>query len=79
MFESNVLNWIECGASCLDTRFCVGCNFKQSSTNGQVNCQLTHIGDQTFEKISTEDNDWTFYKTEGKRMVSISKICFLVL
>ena len=78
MFESNVLDWFECGASCLDTRFCVGYNFKRSSTNGQINCQLTHIGDQTFGRISAEDNDWTFYKTEGKRMVRILRIYFSV-
>ena len=78
MFESNVFDWFECGTSCLDTRFCVGYNFKQSSTNGQINCQLTHIGDQTFERISAEENDSTFYKTKGKRMVSILKIYFSV-
>ena len=71
MFESNVLDWIECGTSCLDTRFCVGYNFKQSSTNGQINCQLTHTTDQTFGRISTEDNDWIFYKTTGEKIVRL--------
>ena len=69
--ESNVLDWLECGELCLDTRFCVGYNFKKSSTDGQVNCELTHTGDHIFERISTEDNDWTFYRTEGKQIVSV--------
>ena len=69
--ESNVLDWLECGELCLDTRFCVGYNFKKSSTDGQVNCQLTDTGDHIFERISTEDNDWTFYRTEGKQIVSV--------
>ena len=71
MFESNVSNWLECGSSCVDTRFCVGYNFKKNSTDGQINCQLTHTGDQTFKRTSTEDNDWTFYKRAGKRMVRV--------
>ena len=60
------------------TGFYVGYNLKQSSKNGQINCQLTHTGDQTFERISTEDNDWMFYKTKGEKMVSILKIYFSV-
>ena len=71
MFESKVFNWLECGASCLDTRFCLGYNFKEGSSDGQIMCQLTHTGDQTFERISTEDNCWTFYKTARKRMVRV--------
>ena len=72
IFESNVLGWLECGALCLDTPFCVGYNFKKKSTHGQINCQLTNTGDQTFKRISTEDNDWTFYKTKGKKWYRIS-------
>ena len=71
IFESNVLDWLECGSSCFDTRFCVGYNFEKISTDGQINCQLTHTNDQTFKRISTEDNDWTFYKTAGKKSVRI--------
>ena len=76
IFESNVLDLFECGTSCLDTRFCVGYNFKQSATNGQINCQLTNTRDLTFDLISTEDNDWTFFKTEEKRLVSILRFIF---
>ena len=71
IFESNVLEWFECGISCLETRFCVGYNFKKSSTDGQINCQLTHTGDQVFERISSEDNDWTFYNSEGEKIVRL--------
>ena len=72
IFESNVLDWLECGASCLDTRFCLGYNFKKNSSDGKINCQLTHADDQTFERISTvKDNDWTFYKTEGEKIVRV--------
>ena len=51
--------------------FCVGYNFKKNSTDGQINCQLTHTGDQIFKRVSTEDNDWTFYKRAGKIMVRV--------
>ena len=71
IFESSVLNMLECGSNCLDTRFCVGYNFKKTSTEGQINCQLTHTDDQTFERISTEDNDWTFYETAGEKIVRV--------
>ena len=30
-----------------------------------------YSGDRIFERISTEDNDWTFYRTEGKQIVSV--------
>ena len=69
--KSNVLDWLECGELCLDTRFCVGYNFKKSSTDGQVNCELTDTGNHIFERIRTEDSDWTFYRTEGKQIVSV--------
>ena len=75
MFESNILNWFECGALCMNTRFCVGFNFKKKTTDGQINCQLTHSGNQTFERISTENNDWTFYKTEGEELVRVLCNC----
>ena len=68
IFELNVLDWFECGFTCVKTRFCVGYNFKKSSTDGQINCQLTHADDQTFEKMSSEDKDWTFYKTRKKNV-----------
>ena len=71
IFESNVLDWLECGTSCFETRFCVGYNFKENSTAGQINCQLTYTGDQTFERINTEDNDWMFYKREGENIVRL--------
>ena len=71
IFESNVLEWFQCGTSWLESRFCVGYNFKKSSTDGQINCQLTHSGDQVFERINIEDNDWTFYKSEGEKIVRL--------
>ena len=69
MFESIVLDWLECGASCLDTRFCDAYNFKKNSTAGQINCQLTHTSDHTLKRISTEENDWMFYKARGCKKV----------
>ena len=71
MSESNVLDWLDCGTLCLDTRFCVGYNFSKKSKDGQINCQLTHTGDHTFERISTEDNDWTFYESERQEIVRV--------
>ena len=71
MSESNVLDWLDCGTLCLDTRFCVGYNFNKKSKDGQINCQLTHTGDHTFERISTEDNDWTFYESERQEIVRV--------
>ena len=71
MFESNVLDWLDCGTLCLDTRFCVGYNFKKNSIDGHINCQLTHTDDHTFERISSEDNEWTFYKSEGQEIVRV--------
>ena len=71
IFESNVLDWLQCSATCVHTRFCVGYNVKNSSTDGQIKCQLTHTANQTFRRISTEDNDWTFYKIAGKKMVRL--------
>ena len=76
IFESSVLDWFECGALCLNTRFCVGYNFKKISTDDQINCQLTHTGDQTFERISYEDNGWTFYETAGKKIVGVKFLQF---
>ena len=73
IFESNVFDWLECGISCLETRSCAGYNFKESSADGQINCQLTDNADQTFGGVSTEDNDWTFYKRKGEETVHVRR------
>ena len=57
-------------------RLCAGYNFKKNSTDDQVNCQLTDTGKQTFERKSDEDNNWTFYKIAGKRIVRARILCY---
>jgi hypothetical protein len=55
----------------LETRFCVGYNYKKKSKEEESNCQLSHSSvNHRFEKVNNEDNDWTFYEAAGKRIVS---------
>ena len=71
-FETNSPSWLDCGTTCLQTSVCQAYNYKEIFKDGEINCQLTHkINHSVFEKVSTEDNDWTFYEVTEERMVSL--------
>ena len=62
--ELKVTSWMDCSNSCLETHFCVAYNYKQSPPKeNKTNCQLSSSFQHRFEKVSTEDNDWSFYET----------------
>ena len=73
--ESSVYSWVDCGTSCLQTRFCVAYNYKETdSKENEVNCQLTATTDHQFEKGRKGDNGWSFYKGDGKRKVILNNL-----
>ena len=70
-FETHSPSWLDCGTTCLQTSVCHAYNYKENFKDGEINCQLTHkVSHSVFEKVSTEDNDWTFYEVAEERMVS---------
>ena len=71
MLESKVSSWLDCGMSCLDTQFCTGFNYNKNSKKNDINCQISHDSNHEFLKVSSEDNDWSFYQGNGDRMVRI--------
>lgn len=69
--ESREHTWLHCGTSCVATRFCVAYNYKETSEENEINCQLSYSVGHIFEKINTEKDGWTFYVVSGEKIVRI--------
>ena len=76
--ESSVYSWVDCGTSCLQTRFCVAYNYKENSKGNEVNCQLTAATDHQFEKGRKGDNGWSFYEGVDERKVILIMLSLFI-
>lgn len=65
----HVPDWLDCGMSCLETRFCIAFSHKKISDKKEINCQLSHTITHEFRKPNTKKDDWVFYAAMGDKIV----------